>query len=394
MTTPAAKDPAVGVVGAGYAGLRAAIAARAHGADVTVFDPTGAHEFATRLAAVAGGRAPSGDGWADAEDLTGIRVERIAVDQVDGAGPALHLEDGTTRIFDAVVVAGGARPHFPDVPGVEHHALTLKTTADALTIRRELVEVDHAIVVGGGATGVQLAAEASQRHRHLSVTLVEATDRLLPLFPAALGRRAARLLERRGVDVRLDTTVVGIDENSAYFADGTQLDGLVIWATGFEADAGRLLPGVPTRDGRLLVDRDLRVPGTIAVFAAGDIAAHRDVFGSPLAMSAQIADRAGIVAGRNAARVARRMPTSPALLVDIGWVVALGADVGVAQVGPLRLASPVTDRLVPVLHDLIDLHHVFRVGGLAGVLAHAPGRHRPERSLLRRIERPQIRSVS
>lgn len=392
--TPTSRDVRVGVVGAGYAGLRAALAARAQGVQVTIFDPTGAHEFATRLAAVAGGRAPSGDGWADAEDLAGMDVERVAVHQVDGAGPALHLDDGRTEIFDAIVVAGGACPAYPDVPGIERHALTLKTTADALTIRRELIEVDHAIVVGGGATGVQLAAEASQRHRHLTVTLVEAADRLLPTLPAPLGRRAQKLLERRGVDVRLEVSVDAVTEDAAHFADGTELEGLVIWATGFEADGSALLPRVPTRDGRLLVDRDLRVPGTIAVFAAGDIAAHNDLFGCPLPMSAQIADRAGAVAGRNAARVARGLPTSPALLVDLGWVVAMGADIGVAQIGPLRLASPFTDRLVPVLHDLIDLRHLLQVGGLDAVLAHAPGRHRPERSLLRRIERPQVRSVS
>jgi NADH dehydrogenase len=326
--------------------------------------------------------------------LTSVEVERVGVDQVDGAGPALHLEDGRTEILDAIVLAGGARPAFPAVPGIEQHALTLKTTADALTIRRELVEVDHAIIVGGGATGVQLAAEASQRHRHLTVTIVEAAERLLPTFPVALGRRAQRLLERHGVDVRLGTSVRAVEEDAARFADGTELEGLVIWATGFEADGTSILPGVPTRDGRLLVDRDLRVPGTIAVFAAGDIAAHNDLFGCPLPMSAQIADRAGAVAGRNAARVARGLPTSPALLVDLGWVVAMGADTGVAQVGPLRLASPLTDRLVPLLHDLIDVRHLFQVGGVDAVLAHRPGRHRPERSMLRRIERPQIRSVS
>jgi NADH dehydrogenase len=370
------------------------MAARAQGAEVTIYDPTGAHEFATRLAAVAGGRAPSGDGWADAQELTGIEVERVAVDQVDGAGPALHLEDGRTEIFDAIVVAGGARPAFPAVPGVERHTLTLKTTADALAIRRELIEADHVIVVGGGATGVQLAAEAAHRHRHLEVTLVEAASRLLPIYPAPLGHRAQKLLERRGVDVRLDTAVDAVTADAAHLEDGTELEGLVIWATGFAADGSAVLPGVPTRDGRLIVDRDLRVPGTIAVFAAGDIAAHNDLFGCPLPMSAQIADRAGAIAGRNAARMARGLPTSPAVLVDLGWVVAMGKDIGVAQVGPLRLASSLTDRLVPLLHDLIDIRHLFQVGGVDAVLAHGAGRHRPERSMIRRIERPQIRSVS
>lgn len=394
MAPTTARDIHVAIVGAGYAGIRAAVTASDMGARVTIFDPTGTHEFGPRLAAVAGGRAPSGDGWADVEALTGIEVEREAVAEVDGAGPALHLESGETRVVDSIVVAAGACPALPPVPGIDDHALTLKTTADALTVRRELIDADHVIIVGGGATGVQLAGEAAHRHRHLTVTLVEAEDRLLPMFPRQLGDRVAKLLRRRGVDVRLDTSVAALTQAGATFEDDTTLDGLVIWATGFEALGTSLLPGAPTIDGRLLVDRDLRVPGTIAVFAAGDIAAHKDLFGAPLAMSAQIADRAGKVAGRNAVHVARGLPTSPALLVDLGWVVPLGRDVGVGQVGPFRLASRLTDRLVPILHDAVDLRHLFQIGGVDAVFQHAPGRHRPDRSSIRRAERPQIRSVS
>lgn len=387
-------DVHVVVVGAGYAGVRAAVAARRDGARVTLVDRTGNHEFSPRLAAVAGGRAPSGDGWAAADQLTGVEVVRAAVTAVDAAAPGVVLEDGRHLGADAVVVAVGADTAWPDVPGLSEHALGLRTVADALTVRRELVEADRLVVVGGGPTGVQLAAEAAHRHRHLDVVVLEAADRLLPGMPARLGSRAEQLLRRQGVDVRRRSPVVRVTPSGVVLDRGPAIEGLVVWATGFAAAGTALLPEADTIDGRLVVDASLRVPGTIAVFAAGDVAAHRDLFATPLAMSAQSAVRAGAVAGRNAVRVARALPPSPALLFDVGRLVTMGRHVGVGTVLGFPLAGPLLDRTVPLLHEAVDLQHLLRTGGPGAVLRHARGRHRPTRADQRRVERPQVRSVS
>lgn len=391
---PAAPDVHVLVVGAGYAGVRAAVAARREGARVTLVDRTGNHEFSPRLAAVAGGRAPSGDGWAAADELTGVEVLRGRVTEVDAAAPGVRLEDGRRLSADGVVVAVGADTAWPDVPGLSDHALGLRTVADALNIRRELVEADRLVVVGGGPTGVQLAAEAGQRHRHLDVVLLEAADRLLPGMGPRIGARAEQLLRRRGVEVRRRSTVQRVTPTGVVLERGASIDGVVVWATGFAAAGTALLPDADTVEGRLVVDASLRVPGTVAVFAAGDVAAHRDLFAAPMAMSAQTAVRAGAVAGRNVVRVARGLPPSPALLFDLGRVVAMGRGVGVGSVLGVPLASPLLDRVVPVLHDAVDVRHLLQTGGVAAVLRHAPGRHRPTRADQRRVERPQVRSVS
>lgn len=386
-------DVHVIVVGAGYAGVRAAVAARREGAEVTLVDRTGNHEFSVRLAAVAGGRAPSGDGWAPADDLTGVTVVRGHVTRVDAAAPGVVLEDGEHLSGDAVVVAVGADTAWPDVPGLAGNALGLRTVADALAIRRELVEADRLIVVGGGPTGVQLAAEAAHRHRHLDVTVLEATPRLLPEMSRRVGERAERLLRRRGVDVRRRSRVVRITPDGAVLDTGSRVDGLVVWATGFAATGSALLPDADTVEGRLAVDRTLRVPGTVSVFAAGDVAAHQDLFAQPLAMSAQTAVRAGGAAGRNAVRVARGLPPSPVLLFEMGRLVTMGRRVGVGSVMGVPLVGPVLDRAVPLLHEAVDVQHLFQTGGLGAVLRHASGRHRPSRADQRRVERPQVRSV-
>lgn len=395
MTEPRDPDDVhVVVVGAGYAGIRAAAAAKREGAAVTVVDRTGNHEFSPRLAAVAGGRAPSGDGWAPAEHLVDVPIERAVVEVVDCAGPSVRLHDSRRLTADAIVVATGATTAWPDVPGVNQHALGLRTIADALTIRRELVEADRLIVVGGGATGVQLAAESARRHRHLDVTIIEAQSQLLPELPQGVGARAEQVLRRRGVDVRRRSTVRRLDGRGVVLDSGSRVDGIVVWATGFAAHGSTLLPDAETRDGRLVVDSSLRVPGSLAVFAAGDVAAHVDLFNQPLRMSAQTAVRAGAVAGRNAVRVARGLPPSPALLLDFGRVVTMGRTVGVGRLFGLNLARPLVDRWVPWVHEAIDLNHLLRTGGLAAILRHAPGRHHPTRADQRRVERPQVRSVS
>jgi len=384
--------PTVLVVGAGYAGVHAARTARSHGADVVLVDPEGRHELAPRLAAVAGGRRAAGDAWAplaDVAEATWVRgrVVHVAVD-----GPSVELEDGRTLAADAVVVTVGAASSLPPVPGLDPaHARTLRTAGDALRLREELPDTDALVVVGAGATGVQLAAEAAASHPDLRVTLLEDGDTLLPAYAAGLGRHAGRVLARRGVDVRTATRATAADERGVDLSDGTRLDGLVVWATGTAADASALLPDAPTRDGRLLVDRRLRVRGR--VLAAGDVALHLDVLGRAIAPSAQVALQAGRAAGANAARVARGQLPRPAQLVDLGWLVDLGSGHGVAQVGPLQLRGPLLDRLPPLLHEAVDARHLLQAGGLSALLGHAPGRHHPDDAALRRAERPGLRSV-
>ena len=388
---PAPPDhPRVVVVGAGYAGVHAARTARDAGAAVTVVDPTGRHDLLPRLAAVAAGRRGVGDAWATLDELVDVELVRGVVTGVDRDTGEVRLDGGDTLRPGAVVVAAGGRAWLPPVDGLDHDtAVTLKDAADALRIRTLLTDADRLVVVGGGATGVQLAAEVASQHA-LPVHLVEVADRLLDAFPASLGRRADAVLRARGVDVRISTEVSRADAAGVELADGTRLSGLVVWATGVAADASELLPGVPVTDGRLLVDRCLRVGPR--VFAAGDVAATRDVFGRVTAMSAQIALQSGRAAGRNAAAVAAGETPGTAALVDLGWIVDLGGR-GVAQVGPLPVAAPLLDRLVPLLHEAVDARHLVQFGGIGALLRHAPGRHTPDEAAVRRAERPDLRAV-
>lgn len=384
--------PTVCIIGAGYAGVHAARTARGTGVDVVLVDPTGQHDLAPRLAAVAAGRRAAGDAWAPVEHLVDATVVRDRVTRVDPDGPVVHLEGGPDLHPDAVVVTVGAATSLPDVPGLRgHDAWTLKDAPDALRLRAAIPDHDTLVVVGAGPTGVQLAAEVADLHRSTTVHLVEATDQVLDSFDPALGRRARAVLQQRGVQLHLDAAITAADADSIELDGRRRLRGLVVWTTGVVADGHQLLPDARTTEGRLVVDRCLRVSGR--VLAAGDVAAQLDLFGRVTAQSAQVALQAGRAAGRNAALIARGRLPRRAPLIDLGWVVDLGGR-GVAQVGPFDVTLPGLDLLVPVLHEVVDLRHLWQAGGAAAVLGHAGGQHDPSNAELRRAERPSLRSVS
>ena len=361
------------VIGGGYAGSHAAVAARRAGGTVTVIDQDGLHGFLPRLAGVAAGRLRAGDARTPLAELIGVEVMRGSARHIEAADRVVSLSDGTQVPYDGLVVTVGSRTTPSPVPGADEHAWSLHTPDDALALRTALRTVTQLVIVGGGATGVQLAAEVAAARPDLPVRLVEAAPRLLPCEPKVLGSSMRRLLDDVGVQLHLGVQVAAIDAQGVDLADGQRLDGLVVWAGGWEADAAALLPRAETVHGRVVVGRDLTVRGYDRVLAAGDIAAHRDLLGRPLAMSAQIAVQAGAAAGASAVALAHGERPRWARLFELGRVVDLG-DRGVGRIGPVPLGWGPTARLVPLLHLAIDLRHLTQLGGPLAALAHAPGR--------------------
>lgn len=367
MTSHEARVDGVLVVGGGYAGVHAAQAAAQGGANVTVVDPTGDYDFVPRLAAVAGGTAPVDDAQAPLAELVDEVRLGSAVGIADGS---VLLDDGVRLAADAVIITAGAVPTTPPIDGIDL-AWPLRTSADAFALRHVIDDAESLVVVGGGATGVQLAGAAADRPSELTVHLVESDETLLAQM-GGLGAHARRILEDRGVIVHVGTAVERIDESGVDLDSGERLDGAVAWAAGFTARADDL--GVETHDdGRILVDEDLRIVGMQRTFAAGDIAMHVDADGSPLPASAQIAVQAGRHAGENARRLVNGEELKPGRFGHRGWVLDLGGWRGVAQVGPLAIESSPLDRLAPLLHFAIDLKHLGEIGGLAAIAAFRPG---------------------
>ena len=299
--TPTAVDGVL-VVGGGYAGVHAARSVIRAGRRAFVIDPSGRHDFVTRLAAVAGGAAPAGDASASLNDFTPDVIVGSMQTLADGV---VTLDDGRVFTSDAVIVTAGAVPTRPPVPGVER-ALPLRTADDALRLRDRIDAAEAVVIIGGGATGVQLAGAVAATHPGVHVTLVEAAAALLARMGAWIGPDVLPPLTERGVEIRLGAAVDKITSRSVTVG-GERLVGVPVWAAGFTARADRF--GAPvTESGRIRVDEYLRVDGWNRTLAAGDIAAHLDDDGAELAMSAQIAVQAGDAAGRNALRTCSAGP--------------------------------------------------------------------------------------
>ncbi len=364
-------NPHVVVIGGGYAGVMAArTAADAH-AEVTLLDTTGQHDFLPRLATVAAGVGPESDASAPLTDLLHrIDVRAVAAKAVEHHARRVTTAEGEVLSYDALVVTVGAQAQLPPLPGLAEHAWTLRSADDALRLRHRLVAAERVVIVGAGATGTQLAGELSATRPEIAITLVEMTDRILPSLAGAMSRRAHRILVDRGVTVRVGVTLSEIAADGARTDDGEDLQGLVVWTGGYATGSSGLLPDADTTDGRLVVDRCAMVPAHGRVLAAGDVAIHRGSDGAALPQTAQVAVRAGALAGANAVRMAEGRRPRPTTLSHIGWVLPLGDGRAVAQVGPVVLADAFTSRVAPLLHDVIDLRHLFTVGGLPAVVGH------------------------
>ncbi len=274
------------------------------------------------------------------------------------------LEDGARLGYDYLVVATGTTHSYFGHDGWAPFAPGLKTLDDALEIRRRVLlaferaehESDAArraawltfVVVGGGATGVELAGTFAEIARHTlrgefrridphsaRVMLVEGTGRVLPAYPADLSRKAQLQLERLGVSVWPGRMVTGVD------ADGVQMGSerlsarTVIWAAGVAASPLGASLGAPLdRAGRVRVEPDLSVPGHPQIYVAGDLAAVEGVPGI-----APAAKQMGSHSARNILRAIRGETTRAFRYRDYGQLATIGRNAAVAMLGKVKLSG-------------------------------------------------------
>jgi NADH dehydrogenase len=240
----------------------------------------------------------------------------------------------------------------------------LKTLDDALAIRARILtayeraegEADPAkraawltfVVIGAGATGVELAGTLAEIARHTlrgefrhfdprkaRVVLVEGTDRVLPPYTPDLSEKARLQLERLGVTVWLGKRVTGVDAGGVTMG-GERLEAkTVLWAAGVASSPlGRFLGGELDRAGRVKVAADLSVPGHPEIFVVGDLAWVPGVPGI-----APAAKQMGRLAARNIARLIEKRATEKFVYRDYGQLATIGRAAAVVMIGKLKLSG-------------------------------------------------------
>jgi NADH dehydrogenase len=374
---PDPTRPRVVVIGAGFAGLYAARELRkADEADVLVLDRTNHHLFQPLLYQVATSVLAPSDITSPIRSL--LRKQRnttVLLADVHGVDVErkVVVADGGTGVrevpYDYLIVAAGASHSYFGHPEWERLAPGLKSIEDAREIRRRfLMAFENAeksddaekvaewltfVIVGGGPTGVELAGiipDVAHYGMHgdfrrintmkTRVILLEGGPRVLPSFPGELSDRAARDLRALGVEVRTGALVTRITPLGVYVGEEFIPSRTVFWAAGNEASYTGESLGAPTdKQGRVLVEPDLSIPGHPEVFVVGDQAAFRQSNGELVPGVAPAAMQEGRWAAKNVIRSLRGKDREPFHYVDKGNLATIGRNKAVADFGRLQVAG-------------------------------------------------------
>jgi NADH:ubiquinone reductase (H+-translocating) len=364
------QRPKVVIVGAGFGGIEAATALSRVAVDVILLDRQNHHCFQPLLYQVAtAALSPAEIAWPIRHMLRQQRnatVFMTEVEAVDLAGRFVKTSAGPIS-YDYLVVATGATHSYFGHDDWAKFAPGLKRIEDATRIRRSiLLAFEQAelagndaerqrlltfIIVGGGATGVEMAgaiAEIARQTlandfrridpRNSRIILLEAGPRVIPTLPEDLSRYAERALTRMGVDVRTSTRVIGCDACGVDVDHGRIDASTIIWAAGVVASpAASWLGAAHDRAGRVLVRPDLSVPDHPEVFVIGDAAAVHEENGEPVPGVAPAAKQMGNYVGRLiAARLAGK--SLPVFRYrNLGELATIGRRAAVVKFGRLHL---------------------------------------------------------
>ena len=424
MTTARQGPHRIVVVGGGAAGLPLATKlgdrfGRSGRATVTLVDRHASHLWKPLLHEVAAGRLDADVHGVDYFLMAywhGFRFRQGAVAGLDRARHELRLarvldEEGAevlperTVPYDTLVFCVGSVSNDFGIPGVARHAISLDTAADAERFHRRLlsacVRADaraqrgesagvEIVIIGAGATGVELAAEI--RHctaahasygldhlrpaRDIRLTLVEAAPRVLPPLSEKIAAAATELLGTLDVAVRTGERVTAIEADGVSTAGGTRLPAdLVVWAAGIQAPEWMSrLDGLETnRAHQLVVDTTLVTTRDPDIYALGDCAAcpwpEAGRAGAILPPRAQVArQQASLVV----ASIAARLSGAPlprfrfhdfGSLVSLGEVSAVGSLMGRLVGGSLLVQGLIARWMYVSLYKLhqVSIHGYLRV---------------------------------
>ena len=299
---------------------------------------------------------------------------------IDSGSRRIKLTNGRELGYDYLILATGVSASYYGIKGAAGNTFGLYTRTDAIVLRDHLMagferlSVDSGdltvTVVGGGATGVELAGTLSELRAavlgatfpdvdpaRVHVRLVEMAPSLLGPFHEKLREYARVKLLARGVDVKLNTRIGEVTANQVRLVDGEDLPSdITVWAAGVAATQAVSGWGLPQgKGGRIVVGPDLRVQGQDRIFAVGDIAVNPD---DPTPQLAQPALQMGRHAAAQIVRLEGKSATAPFSYHDKGMMATIGRRCAVVQLaGGLRIRGTLA------WLAWFALHLVYLLGG-------------------------------
>jgi NADH:ubiquinone reductase (H+-translocating) len=369
------------ILGGGFAGLVAAQTLKRADVDITLLDKRNFHLFQPLLYQVATGSLSPAEIAAPIRAILSHQknVEVLlgeAVD-IDPQSKKVLLADGDAFPYDTLIIATGSQTSYYGNDHWRENAPSLKSIEEATRMRHNLLyaferaeraesEAEERawltfIIVGAGATGLELAGALAEiahhtlkhdfrriRPQEARIILMEGGPRVLAPYPEDLSAKAEKLVKNLGVEIMLGAFVTNIDTDEVCYkhgeTSGTVPARTVFWAGGvtatpFARKVAERLNAQTDRSGRLKVNPDLTVPNHPEIFVLGDLAISYDAQGNPLPGVAQVAIQGGKYAGKliKARLAGRTLP--PFKYFDKGDMAVIGRAAAVANVFGIHVSG-------------------------------------------------------
>jgi NADH dehydrogenase len=366
------NKPHIVIIGAGFAGLEATKTFKNKAVSVTLIDKNNHHLFQPLLYQVATAGLTPADIAIPIRFILrhqqNVKVLMGEVLRIDAPRKCVILMDQEIS-YDYLIVAAGATHTYFGNNNWASIAPGLKTIAEGIEIRRRILsafetaercandnqrqDIVTFVIIGGGATGVELAGSVAELARvsmvsdfrkidprQSKILLIEAGPRLLPNMPEQLSKKALELLQDLGVEILLNTAVSEITENYV-MAGGRKFPArTIIWSAGVVGSALGKTIGSPThKNGKVIVNEDLSIPGYPEIFVVGDLASVKQVSGKPVPGLAPAAIQEGGHAARNILQLLSGKPTGEFRYSDKGTLATIGRSAAVADLGGLKLSG-------------------------------------------------------
>ena len=297
-----------------------------------------------------------------------LEAEVLSVDLLKKAVITNHGEVS----YDYLISALGAGTNFFGVTGAAEHSFTLKNIKDATRLKNHLIHIfDKAnsekdierqkdilriVIIGGGATGVELGAEIheflkeiNKEYSNISENavefyLIEAGDKLLPIFHPNFAKKALKILENKGFKIIFKDPCAKVTEQGIVCVSNKEIKSrTVIWTSGVLPSQIAMTPELSRQKGRIVVESSLNLKDFPEVFILGDSAAVSDKKFGILPTSAQVAMEEGSFVGKNIARLILGQPLKPFVYFHKGDLVSIGKWKALAQIrsGFIKFGGPI-----------------------------------------------------
>ncbi|MDP5169565.1 MAG: NAD(P)/FAD-dependent oxidoreductase [Bacteroidia bacterium] len=389
ISIPDTNQKRVVIVGAGFGGLEVSQRLANSGYQVVLIDKNNYHQFQPLLYQVAMATVEPSSIIFPLRKIfrkkENVYVRIAEVEEVDPQTQQLKTSMGSLS-YDYLVFAMGARSNFFGNKQIEELSIPMKSVSEALFLRNAMLEdfekaietrdyevrqkLLDIVIVGGGATGVELAGSLAEMKKQIfpkdyyeidtleiDIYLIQGGDKLLAGMSEFASEATLDYLTQLGIKVRLNTRVTGYDGETVFLGDGTTIPSQkLIWAAGISGNPVKGLPAESiVRGNRMAVDEYNQVKNCEHIFAIGDIASmasEKYPDGHP--QVAQVAIQQGKLLAKNLKRLHNGKPMLPFSYHDKGSMATIGRKKAVADLPWIKLKGNLASLIWMFIH-LISL---------------------------------------